>query len=160
MQATQELPGSEGKKAVLAARLEEYEAQEKDLHHPDDDRTPTPPPVFEFDSQYQDHDPVAMTPEQRLAAGVIREAVEAISQFRKVKDEAQPVHMTPGRTYELKTMRLDAIQSVNWIFSEEAPQKNRLSFADVCEMFGADPDAMRKVLCLRLGGNLEDGELL
>jgi hypothetical protein len=159
MEATQELPGSEGKIAVLQARLEAYEAQERDLHHPDDDRTPTEPPVYEFDSQYQDRSVVPMTPHQRLGAGVIREAIEAILQFRRAKDD-ESGELTVSRTHELKTMRMDAIQSANWLFSDEASRRNKLSFPDVCELFGADPDAMRQSLVVRLGGNLEDGELL
>lgn len=158
MEATQELPGSQGKIDVLLSRLERYEAQEIGLHHPDDDQTPASPPNFEFDSQYQDREPCVLTPQQRLAAGVIREALESIQQFRKAKTESSG--MTPYQVTCLGRQRLDAIQSVNWLFSDEPSRHNRLSFADVCEMFGADPDAMRPILSLKLGGNLEEGELL
>jgi hypothetical protein len=159
MEATQEFPGSEGKVAVLSARLEAYGTQERCLHHPDDDRTPTSPPSSELGGRQQDQEYDTLTPQQNLAAAVLREAVEAILQFRVAK-EMRRESTTVRQVYDLKVARLDAIQAMNWLFSDDPALTTRFSLSDVCELFGADIDAMRQQICVKLGGNLEDGELL
>ncbi|TXH53886.1 MAG: hypothetical protein E6Q97_12095 [Desulfurellales bacterium] len=150
MDPTTLLPGSDAKIELLSQRLLENEPFEIPLHHEDDAKAhPVPPPIW---VDREDLPPVPMSPQQEIAAAIIKEALRCVSEYQSLKQLYQTKETNARQERDFARYKTRAAICLAWIFDESDTACYRtLSFNECCAAYEADADAIRQSIRERLG---------